>query len=368
MFSSIYKDKTVLVTGHTGFKGAWLSLWLCKLGARVTGISKDIPTEPSLFDSIMLEGITNDLRGDIVNSEFVAESVSLIKPDFVFHLAAQPIVKKSYDDPVGTFGTNVLGTINILNALIKMSKPCSAVLVTSDKCYENQEWTWGYRENDRLGGKDPYSASKAAAEIAINAMHHSFFKFGSNVSIASARAGNVIGGGDWAPNRIVPDAMRAWGAKHSVKIRNPYSTRPWQHVLEPLSGYLRLGQVLSERGEQKFNGESFNFGPNASQNLPVIGLLEKLALVWKDRVRPRFVEVEPQDSFHESGLLKLNCDKAQHLLDWVPTLDIDQTIEFTGEWYVQFYRAIAKDMVDFTDMQINKFQERAIERGYTWAK
>lgn len=368
MFASIYKDKSVLVTGHTGFKGAWLSFWLNKLGARVTGISKDVPTEPSLFNSLKLSHFINDLRGDIVNSGFVAESISSVEPDFVFHLAAQPIVKKSYDDPVGTFETNVLGTINVLNALIKSPKPCAAVMITSDKCYENQEWTWGYRENDRLGGKDPYSASKAAAEIAISAMHHSFFKSASSVSIASARAGNVIGGGDWAPNRIVPDAMRSWAEKNPVKIRNPHSTRPWQHVLEPLSGYLLLGQRLREKGGQKFNGESFNFGPSASQNLAVLGLLEKLALVWRAQVLPEFVQFEPQDSFHESGLLKLNCDKAQHLLDWFPTLDIDQTIEFTGEWYVQFHKAASMNMIDYTNMQINKFQQHAIRRGCPWAE
>jgi len=369
MNAGAWRGRRVFLTGHTGFKGGWLALLLAEMGAEVHGYALEAPTEPSFFAEARVRGcLASHAVADVRDAARLRDAMAAARPEAVFHLAAQPLVRRSYREPAETFETNVMGTVNLLQACAAVPGIRAVVNVTSDKCYENQEWTWGYRENDRLGGKDPYSASKAAAEIAISAMHHSFFKSASRVSIASARAGNVIGGGDWAPNRIVPDAMRSWAEKNPVKIRNPHSTRPWQHVLEPLSGYLRLGQRLRETGGQKLNGESFNFGPSASQNLSVLGLLEKLALVWREQVLPEFVQFEPQDSFHEAGLLKLNCDKAQHLLDWFPTLDIDQTIEFTGEWYVEFNKATSVDMIEYTNMQINEFQKRAIGRGFQWAE
>ena len=240
MFNNIFRGKKIIVTGNTGFKGSWLSLWLYSLGAKVTGISKDIPSNPSLFEELDLAKKTEHHFENICDALKMKEIFTAVQPDFVFHLAAQPIVSVSYDDPLETFRTNTIGTANILEALRFVSSPCSAVIITSDKCYDNVEWIWGYREQDALGGKDPYSASKGAAELVIKTYFHSYFKKAdSKIKLASIRAGNVIGGGDWALNRIVPDCFRSWNDGKPVKIRNPESTRPWQHVLEPLSGYLR---------------------------------------------------------------------------------------------------------------------------------
>ncbi len=270
MFNNIFRDKKIIVTGNTGFKGAWLSTWLHQMGAKLTGISKDIPSTPSLFGELGLAGKMDHHFNNICDLPAMKRLFRDTKPDFVFHLAAQPIVSVSYDDPIDTFQTNVIGTANILEALRSLDHPCYAVMITSDKCYDNVEWVWGYREHDALGGKDPYSASKGAAELIIKTYFHSYFnKPGSPVKLVAARAGNVIGGGDWALNRIVPDCVRAWSEKQAVKIRNPHSTRPWQHVLEPLSGYLRAAQVLAEQ-KTAIHGEPFNFGPNSDQNHTVL--------------------------------------------------------------------------------------------------
>lgn len=292
------------------------------------------------------------------------EIVEAIQPDFVFHLAAQSIVKTSYDNPCDTFSINVLGTVNILQSLRKIEKKCVAVMITSDKCYENVEWTWGYRENDHLGGKDPYSASKAAAECAIHAMQYSFFKGESPVRVVSVRAGNVIGGGDWAANRVVADAMRAWAANDAVLIRSPQSTRPWQHVLEPLSGYLRAGQILADSAV--LNGESFNFGPRAEQTHTVLELLEELAERWQEGGGEQMIKVDAPANFHEAGLLKLNCDKALHALGWQPTLNYQETIKFTADWYVEYYRGDRKRIADFTLRQIEGYAAKAVERNIPW--
>ncbi|MDQ3843441.1 MAG: CDP-glucose 4,6-dehydratase, partial [Bacteroidota bacterium] len=287
MYNNVYANKKVLVIGNTGFKGSWLSIWLLKLGAEVYGISKDVPTTPSIFDELNLQEKINYQVADINDRDKILQLIDDLRPDFLFNLAAQPIVSKSYSEPIETINTNVLGTAHILEALRIINHNCIAVMITSDKCYENVEWIWGYKESDHLGGKDPYSASKGACEIIIHAYFHSYLK-NSNVRLASVRAGNVIGGGDWAESRIVPDSMKAWSQNLPVTIRNPNSTRPWQHVLEPLSGYLRVGQKLKE--EEKINGEAYNFGPSAEQVHTVAEMLEQLGEFWKFTTKqPKYI-------------------------------------------------------------------------------
>ena len=351
---TIYKNKNVVVTGHTGFKGSWLVAWLKQMGASVTGIALDPPSIPSHYDASNLgEGI-QDHRIDIRNVSAIEQAILEAKPDFLFHLAAQPIVGASYDDPIETWSTNVMGTINVLEALRKIQHNCSAVIITSDKCYDNVEWEWGYRENDALGGPDPYSASKGAAELAIRSYVKSYFSGENNpVRIASARAGNVIGGGDWAANRIVPDCVESWSKNEIVELRNPYSTRPWQHVLEPLGGYLQLGALLSQH--QHLHGEAFNFGPQAQQNHSVLELVKQMSRSWSE---VRWAECEPQSSqFYESGLLKLNCDKALHFLNWHAVLDFEETVGLTADWYRAFY-ADPSTIQDVTHKQINDYAKK----------
>jgi len=365
MFGNVYSGKKVLVTGNTGFKGSWLAQWLLQLGAKVYGLSKDVPTQPSLFETLELGKKGDTTFADIRDLERVAQAVATCKPDFVFHLAAQSIVSSSYTDPVTTFSTNVLGTVHLLEALRKSGHNCTAVLITSDKCYDNVEWTWGYRENDRLGGKDPYSGSKGAAELAIKSYYHSYFKPGSPLRLASARAGNVIGGGDWAQNRLVPDCFRAWSQGHAVQIRNPDSTRPWQHVLEPISGYLRLGEILSKKPH--INGESYNFGPHAHQNHSALELLQELQKHWNFGAPKEVYSIVKSDTFHEAALLKLNCDKALNELRWEPTLNFADAAKLTSEWYDHFYRS-RESIIDCTEMQIRFYVERAHEKRRSWAE
>ncbi len=329
-----FKGKKVVITGHTGFKGSWLSIWLVYLGAEVHGIALNPPTSPSLFDSASIKNRMNDNRINIKDDQKLINIIDRIKPDFLFHLAAQPIVRRSYIDPLETWQTNVLGTVNILNALKVINNNCISIIITSDKCYDNQEWLWGYRETDRLGGADPYSASKGSAEIAFSSFYRSFFNKGdSNILIGSARAGNVIGGGDWAENRIVPDCIRAWTNSEPVSIRAPHSTRPWQHVLEPLSGYLRFAQALKDN--PKLNGNSFNFGPNSDQDYSVLDVVKKLSTAWVNSSWK--IESDSDIKKSESSLLKLNCDKALAKIQWQPTLDFESTIEYTRSWYSDFY-------------------------------
>jgi len=359
-----FKDKTVLVTGHTGFKGAWLTAWLKLLGANVVGISLDPPTIPSHYGALGLQGQITDLRIDIRDRMSLVDAIIGVQPDFVFHMAAQSLVRRSYEDPVETWTINVLGTLHVLEALRGLNKPCTAVVITSDKCYDNVEWVWGYRETDRLGGPDPYSGSKGAAELVISSHIKSFFsKEGSNVRIASARAGNVIGGGDWAQNRIIPDCVKAWSKGGMVELRNPHSTRPWQHVLEPLSGYLTLAINLSERAE--LHGESFNFGPRAQQNHSVLELVKQMALCW-DQVQ--WLDVSNLiDGPYESGLLKLNCDKALYHLSWFAVLDFEETVRMTAEWYRDYYQNDS-DTILKTNSQIENYTLRAKQQGIGWAQ
>ena len=274
-----FKGKRVIVTGHTGFKGSWLVAWLKIMGAQVTGIGLDPYTKPSNFEASSIGTNIIDLRHDIKDQDGLSNIFEDSKPDFVFHLAAQALVRKSYMDPTETWQTNVIGTLNVLEALRKLKNPCTAVLITSDKCYDNVEWVWGYRENDSLGGPDPYSASKGAAELLIKSYVKSYFpKENTNIRVASARAGNVIGGGDWSIDRIVPDCVKAWSKSEVVELRNPHATRPWQHVLEPLSGYISLASHLSE--EINLHGEAFNFGPQAQQNKSVLELVVSMQKTW----------------------------------------------------------------------------------------
>ena len=329
-----------------------------KLGSHVTGIALDPPTTPSHFIVSKIYSGISDVRLDIRNSSKLKKIIIDLKPDYIFHLAAQPLVKQSYEDPTLTWETNLMGSLNILDSLRYLDQKCTVVMITSDKCYDNVEWTWGYRENDRLGGPDPYSASKGATELLIKSHVKSFFsKENNEIFIASARAGNVIGGGDWAKDRIVPDCVRAWSNDRTVKLRNPNATRPWQHVLEPLSGYLTLGSRLSL--DPSLHGESFNFGPNSNQNYSVKELVIKMSKYW-DKVK--WEDASDNSGPYESNLLKLNCDKALHKLNWKPTLNYEQTVRMTSEWYSSFYSG-SSSFIGKTMEQIDEFEEIANSMG-----
>lgn len=366
MFKNTYKDKKVLVTGHTGFKGTWLTTWLLKLGANVIGVSKDIPTNPSMFEELRLQGKITHYLEDIRNLEKMTEIIFSEKPEFLFHLAAQPIVSTSYNNPIETVSSNVIGTASVLEALKTSNHQCTAIIVTSDKAYDNVEQVWGYKEDDKMGGKDIYSGSKGAAELIIKSYYHSFLKHeSSNIKLAIGRAGNVIGGGDWAKDRIVVDCMKAWSEKKSVEIRSPEATRPWQHVLEPLSGYLTLGRELYI--DESLNGEAFNFGPRAEQNHTVKQLLEDLSTYWNFETVDDAFNVVDNIPFHEAGLLKLNCDKALFFLKWQANLEYKDTIKFTSEWYYDFYNS-DNNMFDKTLEQISEYEAMAITKGLMWTE
>jgi len=354
----IFRSKRVLITGHTGFKGSWLSAYLSQLGAKVIGISNKVPTDPAHYD--LIKGIIKqDHCVDVRDQEAVFSIIEDVKPRFVFHLAAQPIVLESYEDPLTTFSTNVLGTANILDALRRSNNECTAVMITSDKCYDNVEWTYGYRETDRLGGQDPYSGSKGAAELVIRSYVESFFKKPrSNVHVAVGRAGNVIGGGDWAPYRIVPDCVRSWSKNEKMEIRSPFATRPWQHVLEPLSGYLSLACALSKNDD--LNGEAFNFGPPAHQNHTVKELVNEIITHWPGS---KWMDKSAKNKApQEAGLLKLNCDKALHTLGWKATLDFKETAQWTADWYRTYYEKGSELAAEITDNQIIEFMNLAKQR------
>ena len=328
--SNYWNGRRVLLTGHTGFKGSWLALWLLELGAKVTGLALPTESNLNLFSQLKLEDKLCHREGDIRDAELVKDVVLETQPEVVLHLAAQPLVRFSYQEPVATWSTNVMGTIHVLEALRLLSQPCSAVLITTDKVYRNNEWVYGYRESDPLGGHDPYSSSKAAAEIAISSWRSSFC---GNLPyqtpylrVASARAGNVIGGGDWAHDRIVPDAMRALSRNKTIAVRNPNATRPWQHVLEPLGGYLCLAEALSDSADQE---KAFNFGPPLEANRPVRDLVEEALKhwsgTWEDHSQP--------NAPHEANLLNLVIDRAHHELGWKPRWNFSTTVERTVNWY-----------------------------------
>ena len=369
MFHNVYKGKKVFVTGHTGFKGSWLCAWLLSMGAEVTGYSFSIPTNPSHFEAMGLADHIHDIRGDVRDRDKLVASMQEAKPDIVFHLAAQALVRLSYDKPVETFESNVMGTMNVCEAVRLTPSVKSLVLITSDKCYRNDEHVWGYRENDHLGGFDPYSASKGCAEIVAHSYFRSFFAK-NGPAAATVRAGNVIGGGDWALDRIVPDCARAWSEDRPVVIRSPHATRPWQLVLEPLSGYLWLAALLYEGDTSRpFNlaGEAYNFGPAADVNNPVSDLVQALAQHW-----PGFcseMDLSKGLERKECTLLKLCCDKALAYLNWKATLTFDETIRYTAEWYQRYYKGGGREesMLDFTLGQIAAYTNAAQMRSQVWS-
>ena len=363
-FVNEFKGKTVLITGHTGFKGSWLSIWLNHLGAKVVGASKDIVSNPSNYQVSSVDSIVDDRRLDISNTNQVIDLIQEIQPDFVFHLAAQALVRSSYASPSETMSVNAIGSANILEALIKCEKKVVVIMITSDKAYDNVEWVWGYRETDALGGIDPYSASKGMAELAIRSYVKSFFNLkDSPIRVAISRAGNVIGGGDWANDRIVPDCIKAWSSDKSVEIRSPLATRPWQHVLEPLSGYLTLARKLAN--DDKYHSEAFNFGPSADQNYPVRDLINEMSKYW-DKVNWKDTS-KKETNMHEAGLLKLNCDKANADLNWRSTMTFEETIKMTVNWYQSFYENINSSMHETSILQIKEYNQLAKERDIDWA-
>ena len=366
MFKDIYKKKKVLITGNTGFKGSWLTTWLIKLGANIIGISKDIPTKPSIFEELKLENQISYYKEDIRNLSKMVDIISNEKPDFIFHLAAQPLVLKSYNEPIETISSNVIGTANILESMKNLKNKCSAIIITSDKAYDNIEQVNGYKESDTLGGKDIYSGSKGAAELIIKSYYNSFLKSkNSNLKIAIARAGNVVGGGDWAKDRIVVDCIKAWSQGKIAEIRSPNATRPWQHVLEPLSGYLHLGAELDVKDD--LNGEPFNFGPNTKQNPTVEELIIDLSKYWGFENRNDAYKITNNEVFHEAKLLKLNCDKALSKLKWNANLDYKDTVKFTSEWYYNFYKK-DKKIFDKTFEQIAEYENKAKEKALKWTE
>ncbi len=340
-----WSGRRVLVTGHTGFKGAWLSLWLTRLGAEVIGLSLPPSTEPSLFELTGLDDRIDSRFGSIVDRSIVDEVMTETEPTVIMHLAAQALVRASYDDPAATFATNVVGTANLLDAARSLESLTAFVSVTSDKCYENQEWDWGYRESEAMGGHDPYSASKGCAELVTASMRRSFFEPAGSVGVATARAGNVIGGGDWAQDRLIPDIVRAFGAGEEVVIRRPDAVRPWQHVLEPLSGYLLLAQRLAA-GD---GAEGWNFGPSEDDARPVAWIVDRMAQRWGAGATWR---VE-RDGPHEATMLKLDCSKARNRLGWRPRLDLDTTIDWLIDWYQGHLDGV--DMADLTMRQIDAY-------------
>jgi CDP-glucose 4,6-dehydratase len=328
-FADVFQGRRVLITGHTGFKGCWLSEWLLLLGAEVVGLALEPDTTPSLFDQLGLRNRIQHHVADIRSAETVQRAVTSSRPDFLFHLAAQPLVRRSYREPVYTWETNVLGTVHVLEALRALDAPCMAVMVTTDKCYENREWIYGYREIDPLGGHDPYSSSKAAAEVAVASWRRSFFGKANSSRIASVRAGNVIGGGDWAEDRIVPDAIRALSRGVPVSVRNPSATRPWQHVLEPLYGYLALAAALKTRPMDDRLDSAFNVGPDHNSNRSVRDVVEQALRYWPGEWR----DESNRDALHEAGLLHLDNMKIRAVIGWQPRWSFEQAVERTIAWY-----------------------------------
>lgn len=353
-FSDYYKGKTVLVTGHTGFKGSWLAIWLHKLGANVIGYALDPFCKQDNFVLSQISEKIVDIRGDIRDREKLGKVFSEHNPDIVFHLAAQPLVRLSYNIPVETYEVNVMGTINVLEEIRKSETCKTGILITTDKCYENREQLWGYRENEPMGGYDPYSSSKGACEIAINSWRQSFFnpkdyeKHGK--TIASVRAGNVIGGGDWALDRIIPDCIRALEDGKDIEIRSPQAIRPWEHVLEPLSGYMLLGVKLAT-DPIKFS-EGWNFGPNLDS---IINVWEIASLVIKDYGSGVMKDMSDPNALHEAKLLALDISKARFKLGWKPSLTIEETIEMTVDWYKRYK---SENVLDVCHEQIDEFVQK----------
>jgi CDP-glucose 4,6-dehydratase len=359
-FNNIYKGKKVLVTGDTGFKGSWLAIWLVQLGAEVYGYALPPYTEQDNFVTTRLNQHINHVDGDVRDKDKLVNYFSQVQPDIAFHLAAQPLVLLSYKEPADTFDTNLMGVVNFFEAVRNTPSVKVAINITSDKCYDNNEWVWGYRENDPMGGKDPYSASKGCAELITSSYQHSFFSKEGSCMVASGRAGNVIGGGDWAADRIVPDYFRAYKNNGKLLVRNPYATRPWQHVLEPLSGYLNLAASLFSEG-RKFCG-GWNFGPEDTANYSVKVLIDKIL-----NIDPKggYTTPEGLDKPHEATLLKLDISKAVNLLKWRPVLSFDETVEFTVAGYKDDLQGT--DLFNKRNEQILSYTSKAAQKNIEWA-
>jgi CDP-glucose 4,6-dehydratase len=350
---TFWQNKRILITGHTGFKGSWLSLWLKKLGAEVTGYALKPPTTPSLFEICHVANGMNSIEGDVRDLDHLIGSIKECKPEIVIHMAAQALVQTSYKNPIETYTTNTIGTANVLEAVRRTEGIRVVVCITSDKCYENREWLWGYRENDLLGGKDPYSSSKGCAELIIAAYRHSYFpidKYDNHgVALASTRAGNVIGGGDWANDRLIPDIMKSIYQNKSIIIRKPNATRPWQYVLEPLSGYLMLAEQLWYDGPQF--AQSWNFGPNIEDIKPVSWIVDYIAKSWGNGAHWKLDEVQHP---HEDTFLKLDCSKAKSMLHWSPILRLPDVLDWIVEWYRSYKNKT--NIREITESQITKYQ------------
>lgn len=353
MNAAFWQGKRVFLTGHTGFKGGWLSLWLQQLGAEVTGYALEAPTTPSLFEVARVARGMVSIVGDVRDGEALKRAMTQARPEIVIHMAAQPLVRYSYVNPVETYATNVMGVVNLLEAVRATPGVRSVVNVTSDKCYENREWPWGYRENEAMGGYDPYSNSKGCAELVTAGYRSSFFnaeKYAEHgIALGSGRAGNVIGGGDWAMDRLIPDMLRAIGAGQPVMIRNPHSIRPWQHVLEPLSGYLTLAEKLYTEGP--VHAEGWNFGPHDTDAKPVEWIIERMTQEWGAGAS---WSLDGQNHPHEATYLKLDCSKARGQLGWHPRWDIGQTIAKIVEWHKAFDQGL--DMRELSQAQITTYQ------------
>lgn len=353
--AAFYKNKKVFITGHTGFKGSWLTVILHSFGAEVKGYALEPGTNPSLYQTIHCDSLCHSVICDVRNTSFLQKHINEFAPDIVFHLAAQPIVRTSYDIPVDTFDINAMGTVNLLEAIRQMEKKCIVVLITTDKVYENNESGQAYKENDRLGGYDPYSASKACAELIIDSYRKSFFNSKEysihQKAIASARAGNVIGGGDWAKDRLLPDIVRALVKNETINIRNPRAVRPWQHVLEPLFGYLTLAMKMDE--DPILFADAFNFGPYPYDVLTVEEVTDLAVSIW-GKGDVAFPELRGQ--VHEAGLLSLNIEKAEKLLRWKPKLNAEKALTYTIKWYKNYYEKNI-NMLDFTISQLKNYQK-----------
>ncbi|WP_226794305.1 CDP-glucose 4,6-dehydratase [Altererythrobacter sp. CC-YST694] len=347
LVNPVWAGRRVFLTGHTGFKGSWLALWLQAMGAKVTGYSLPAPTRPSLFDKARVADRLHHIEGDIRDAGALSAAVAQARPEVIFHLAAQPLVRLSYEDPAGTYATNVMGTVNLLEAARATPGVRAIVAITSDKCYENREWHWPYREEDPMGGHDPYSSSKGCCELVISAWRRSFFS-DEGPLLASGRAGNVIGGGDWATDRLIPDLVRAFEAGAAPLIRSPHSVRPWQHVLEALRGYIMLAERLLE-GERGF-GEGWNFGPLEEDAQPVRWIVDRMQARWGGTV-----PAKRQSGFHphEAGLLRLDCSKARNLLGWKPALPLEAALD----WIVEWHKAVGSgaDAREVTLAQIDRY-------------
>jgi CDP-glucose 4,6-dehydratase len=354
--TGFWHGKKVFLTGHTGFKGSWLSIWLQQLGADVTGFALAPPTSPSLFELAGVARGMTSIIGDIRDGALLANAMTAAAPDIVIHMAAQPLVRRSYVDPVETYATNVMGTVNLLEAVRQTYSVRAVVNVTTDKCYENKEWVWGYRENEAMGGYDPYSSSKGCAELVTSAYRSSFFnaeKFGQHqVALASARAGNVIGGGDWAEDRLIPDIIAAFERSQPVSIRNPLATRPWQHVMEPLRGYLMLAEKLYTKGTAF--AEAWNFGPRPDDVRPVEWIVKRLADKWPDDAT---FKIDSSAQPHEARYLSLDIAKADHLLRWRPVMQLDQALDLIVDWTRE--KNAGADLMALTQGQINAFLTQA---------